>query len=90
MRKLEVCTTTYTQSITSEEYNIITARDGENNCHDQDLAGLIDKIEGVDDCDYNGHFGMKIFYRVEKQHDTPTLHSKIGKMINKYAINGND
>lgn len=48
------------------------------------LSEDIDKLDGVDDADYNGHFGNYIYYRVETKHDTPETHKKIQELTQAY------
>lgn len=45
----------------------------------------IDNIEGVDNCDYNGHFGPYIFYRVAAINDRRDTHKKIMALIKAEA-----
>jgi len=48
------------------------------------LSDIIDEYDGVDSCDYNGHFGEFIFYRVELEYDTPELHASIIATTKEY------
>jgi hypothetical protein len=53
------------------------------------LSTILDRIEGVDDTKYNGHFGPYIYLRIEIEHDTPRTHkaiiAAIQRRLNKCA-----
>lgn len=40
-------------------------------------------LDGVFDIEYNGHFGATIFFSIEAEYDTPTLHAKIVTIIQR-------
>ena len=51
------------------------------------LSGMLDKIEGVSDADYNGHFGPYIFFNLDTEDDSPAKRVEILTLILDY-ING--
>jgi len=53
--------------------------------HTNTLSDRIDKVMGVYDGNYDGHFGPYIFYTVEKEYDTPATHAAIHKLIREYV-----
>lgn len=56
---------------------------------DPKLVSLLDrmtKLTGVFDIEYNGHFGPGIFYTVDDDEDTPSLHKKIDGIIKKQVV----
>ena len=48
---------------------------------DDHLADRLDKLMGVYDTDYSGHYGSHIFFKLEKEYDTPETHEAIHKLI---------
>lgn len=48
---------------------------------DEILDQKLDKIKGVEDVDYNGHFGSYVFLTIETEFDTPELWLEIEKTI---------
>ena len=53
----------------------------ENDQWDDVLSQQLDRLEGVNAVDYNGHFGPVVFLTVDIEHDTPELWLKIEKTI---------
>lgn len=51
---------------------------------DNYLNNHLDKIEGVFDTDYNGHFGNYIFINVLAEFDTPKTWEDIESTIDNY------
>jgi hypothetical protein len=49
--------------------------------HDKYLSTRLDKMMGVWDVDYNGHFGSHIFFRLDKEYDNPATHEAIHNLI---------
>lgn len=45
------------------------------------LYEKLDKLQGVSDIDYNGHFGPHIFYTVTAASDEAKLHAAVKTMI---------
>ena len=41
----------------------------------------LEKIDGVNSIEYNGHFGLYIYLTVEEEHDTKETHKKISDLI---------
>ena len=55
-------------------------------CRDWDntLFHHLDKIKGVDEVDYNGHFGNVVFLNVDAMFDNPETWETIEKTITDY------
>lgn len=56
-----------------------------NGCLDElgnvGIDGMINGIDGVDNLEYNGHFGNCIYFRASKEFDTRTTHKAIEKVL---------
>lgn len=50
------------------------------------LAGLIDKIEGLSNTDYDGHLGPYIYLRIDFVDDTDQTKAKITQLINDFTV----
>jgi len=50
----------------------------------KELYQKIDKVAGVDDTDYNGHFGANVFYRVSAEHDNEETHAEVRRLIQEH------
>lgn len=48
------------------------------------LSRRLDKMMGVWDTEYNGHFGSHIFFRLDKEYDKPETHEAIHNLIREY------
>lgn len=44
----------------------------------------MDKIDGVSDTDYNGHFGANIFFTLDMEYDEVTTLGEVKKIIKKW------
>jgi len=53
--------------------------DGEISLYDQ-----LDKIDGILDVEYNGHFGPNIFIEVDSDHDDLVLWSRVDRILKKF------
>ena len=84
--------------ISIEDYTAIEERDRIRNDESEErgdewdynkifLSGILDKIEGVSDTDYNGHFGSYIFFNLLTEDDSPEKREEIRTTIVNY-ING--
>ena len=73
----------YALPLTVKNFLKITDYESEISYEDT-LSDNIDKVEGVDRCDYNGHFGSFIYYTVEEEYDTPKTHDKVEKLVNEW------
>lgn len=81
--------------ITNEDYFAIEKRDRDRDDAASDrgegdveyLFELLNKIEGVSDTDYNGHFGPYVFFNLDAVDDSPEKREEIRTLIVNY-ING--
>ena len=63
----------------------IIYRDNDAEEADQQLWETIGLIDGVQDVDYDGHFGNYIYIEVDKEHDTEATWKSIYDLINSYT-----
>jgi hypothetical protein len=77
--------TRYSIELTVDQFLDIEARDTHE---DTPLYETLDKLYGVHDTDYNGHFGPSIFLTIGSMCDTIELKEKITNIILSY-IAGN-
>lgn len=75
--KAEITQRSYVVPVTVRQFTRIEARDDRQLLARETLGELLDKLPGVRDIEYNGHFGSHIFFRVDAEDDTPSLHAKI-------------
>ena len=80
--------------ITNEDYFAIEQRDRDRDDAASDrgedveyLFELINKVEGVSNSDYNGHFGPYVFFDLDAENDSPAKREEIKTLIVNY-ING--
>jgi len=52
----------------------------------QGLWETIGEVDGVQDVDYDGHFGNYIYVEIDKEHDTKGTWKLIYDLINQYTI----
>lgn len=78
-----VGSTRYTLYITRKELLKILANDGEQHLDDY-LFSLLNKLPGVVDTDYDGHFGPHIFVTIEHEFDTEENWKVIEQTIADY------
>lgn len=76
----------YATPVSIESFKSLLKSEWEEGDNEQPLNLKIDDLEGVDNCDYNGHFGNFISYRIEAKHDTAFLHSQIIKLLYQYGL----
>ena len=70
----------YAVEIDIELFSILDSQDyGSHRLHDD-----LDKISGVRDIEYNGHFGNFVYFSVSTSDDKPSLHKKIERCIEKH------
>jgi len=87
--KPEVTRTNYRVAIEGDDTFMLISK-WDNELHDRALPPFvplykkIDKVDGVNDADYNGHFGASIFYRVEAEHDNEETHAEIRRLIQEH------
>jgi hypothetical protein len=48
------------------------------------LCQKLDELDGVQDIDYNGHFGNHVFLSIEVDHDNAKTKRKISKVIEEH------
>jgi len=75
--------------LTVEEFTKIMDRETEQeNDHDWDnhLYQELNKIDGVDDTDYNGHFGPNIFFSLDVQFNEAKTIEAVKKIIEKWVL----
>ena len=72
--------------ISMEDFNAIDKRDQDRQDEDNwdNLSTLLDRIEGVSDTDYNGHFGLFLYFTIDAEHNTPEKRVEIGTLIFDY------
>jgi hypothetical protein len=49
-----------------------------------DLGSELDAMKGVDNTEYNGHFGSFIYYRVTVEHDTDETHAAVAACVERH------
>lgn len=74
--------TSYTVNLTVEEFLRLTDYEKQND--NPLLYDELIKVEGLDGCDYNGHFGPYIYFDLEREYDTPATWREIEEIINPY------
>lgn len=72
--------------ISIADFNAIDKRDHDRQDEDNwdGLSTLLDRIEGVSDTDYNGHFGSFLYFTIDSEFNTPEKHVEIGTLIFDY------
>jgi len=50
----------------------------------------LDKLDGVNDTNYDGHFGPYIFLNIEVECDTPETHEQVIQIILRHLKDAND
>ena len=83
--KAEITQRSYVVPVTARQFTRIEARDDRQLLARETLGELLDKLPGVRDIEYNGHFGSHIFFRVDAEDDTPSLHAQIVATIRHHA-----
>jgi hypothetical protein len=82
MLSFEPTNTSYCIPITVEQFLAMDNQDTLNVDNDDlELSEILDKLDGVWNTDYNGHFGPNIFLTIEADCDTIELKSKIANII---------
>lgn len=74
--------------LTKEEFIKILDKEKEqenNNDWDNHLFNELNKIDGVDDTDYNGHFGANIFFSFDVDYDEAATMKAVKKVIEKWV-----
>ncbi len=86
MYTFETTASLITYEVSIEDFTAITQRDQDR--QDEDnwdcLSTLLDRIEGVHDTDYNGHFGAAIYFTISAEHDSPKKRVEITTLILDY------
>lgn len=84
--KLEVTRRSFSVEIPMEDFVALeTAEDipsGGPLCDDT-LCDQLHRLLRAPDVEYNGHFGASIYFTLDIEEDTPSMHVKILDMINK-------
>lgn len=83
---LNICSRNYSFTVTKEDFGLIEDMDNEMPEYADTLGGKLDKIGGVDDADYNGHFGSYIFFRVAAEDDNDEKQDEIFNTIMEYIL----
>ena len=61
-------------------------REGINSKHKgPSLSEEIDRIMGVYDTDYDGHFGPSIFYKLEDKYEAQGVHEQVFSLIRAHT-----
>ena len=50
----------------------------------EDLGTALEKLDGVDSVEYNGHYGAAIHLRIDVDDDNEETHAKIKALIKKH------
>jgi len=53
--------------------------------NDQPLYYYVIGVEGVIECNYNGHFGPNVYVEIDNSFDTPATMEKIKQAISDYV-----
>ncbi len=77
----------YSVEITEEQLQVVLDKDVEVDNIKLMLFAQLEDIEGVDNVDYDGHFGPYIFVKMAFVDDTQQTRDKIEEIINNF-ING--
>ena len=75
----------YSYEVTREYFMLICAKDDEMETWEETLCAQLDKLPGVRDVDYNGHFGEYIYFNIDDDEDCEDLRDQIRTMIHTYA-----
>lgn len=82
--------TTFIIPIPKEDFINISDNERDRDDDDRDdnrcLYEILDAIDGVQETDYNGHFGSNIYLDIETEYDTPKLRKKILSCIRDYVL----
>lgn len=73
--------TSYAYGLTIEEFQKVTRKDDEEEDYERTLGAKLERLEGVRDVEYNGHFGPFIYYTIDVDHDGSKTHSDIFDLI---------
>lgn len=65
MRDVRIVSVSYSARVTKKQLLKVLDRDDEKKTVEECLFSLIDEVDGVDRCNYNGHFGPYIYFTVE-------------------------
>lgn len=83
MKKLLVVTT-YKIKLSEESFTRIIHKDHTTIPNTDNLHLLLNRIEGISDVDYSGHYGPVIILTLEAEHDTDLTWDNIKDTINMY------
>ena len=78
--KLVVIKRDYVVFITHKEMLRLIKQEGGDT-----LDRRLDSLDGVENTEYDGFYGPKIFFRVRAEYDTPKLHEQILSLIREYT-----
>ena len=78
----EVVSKEYAVEVDIEKFIRLERR--EDKCKGLSLGEELDKLDGVDRTEYNGHFGSAIWFRIDTANDCDKLRNKIAKIIQKH------
>lgn len=81
---MNVCSTNYSFTVSVEDFTTIDDWDHEQPEYVTTLGDRLDSIEGVDNAEYNGHFGSHIFFTLGAEEDNSATHDQIYKLITSY------
>ena len=83
MKKLLV-SSTYTIKLSEEVFARIIHKDHES--EKPSLYLLLNRIDGITDVDYSGHYGPVIIITLDAEYDTPITWLSIRNIITKYEM----
>jgi hypothetical protein len=85
LMKKRLAALTYIVELTEEQFTHIIHRDSKNILGEgQDLDLLLNRIDGITDVDYSGHYGAVIIVSLDAEYDTPATWDSISATITKY------
>ena len=79
--KLATC---YAINMHVDQFTRITARDNEEPTYETTLCALLDKLDGVSNVDYDGHFGAVIYLTLNVDQDTVSGRAQVMRTIRGY------
>lgn len=85
--RIDVVALSYSLMVSISEFCTITHRDIENGFEDN-LGDRLEKIDGVECVEYDGHFGPHIFFRVDAHEDQDQAQEAVLEAVEQF-IGGN-
>jgi hypothetical protein len=84
MLKLERTRTEYAVEVSIDAFLAVSKWEDWTN-RELTLLDKLDKLPGVDNIEYNGHFGPCFYFRLDVDHDTPAMHARIARTIEQHV-----